>query len=174
MISDGHLIPSGIDFGTPASAFQKQEAPTLIFMTQSQETSAFLAIFVQFPPATAKTQPRTWHHYISASPSGGNAATRIPCLQLQGLTTHLLGLLEKRRKCFGNTRIKIRIMKNEQNWLGFFLFFTPSMFLRNFIHNRCLKYSWFCVIRIPSIVLLQSIPGEKGHSGSVSAGQTTV
>lgn len=58
--------------------------------------------------------------------------------------------------------------------LGFFLFFTPSMFLRNFIHNRCLKYSWFCVIRIPSIVLLQSIPVEKGHSGSVSAGQTTV
>lgn len=124
MISDGHLIPSGIDFGTPASAFQKQEAPTLIFMTQSQETSAFLAIFVQFPPATAKTQPRTWHHSISASPSGGNAATRIPCLQLQGLTTHLLGLLEKWRKCFGNTRIKIRIMKNEQNWLGCFGFFS--------------------------------------------------
>lgn len=62
MISDDHLIPSGADFGRPTSASQKQEAPALIFMTQSQVTSTFLAIFVQFPPGVAKAQPWVWHH----------------------------------------------------------------------------------------------------------------
>lgn len=88
-------------------------------MIHSQETRAFLAIFVQFPPATAKTEPGMWHHSISASPSGGNAATCIPPLQPQGLTTHCLELLGKWRKDFGNTQRKKKKCPN-QNWLGFF------------------------------------------------------
>lgn len=99
-------------------------------MIHSQETRAFLAIFVQFPPATAKTEPGMWHHSISASPSGGNAATCIPPLQPQGLTTHCLELLGEWRKDFGNTQRKKKVP--QPKLIGvFLLLFTPSMFLGN-------------------------------------------
>lgn len=167
MISDDHLIPSGIDFGRSTSAFQKWEAPTLIFMTQSQKTGAFLAIFVQFPPATAKTQPRMWHHSISASPSGGNAAICIPHLKPQELTTHL--------NCWENGDSILEIpnwkQKTRIDWVGFFSSFSRHLCLYEIQSTiLCLKYSYFCMIMIPPFTLLRRIPVNKGNSGSVSEG----
>lgn len=96
-------------------------------MIHSQDTRAFLAIFVQFPPATAKTEPGMWHHSISASPSGGVH----PSPAATGADHPLPGIAGRMEKGFWKYPKKKKKVPQPKLIGVFLLLFTPSMFLGN-------------------------------------------